>query len=93
MASNYPPGVTGREYQIAGADREEEATFDCPEHGEVSGWVEYYGGEKRAMHETGPESDMHYLAWESVDELDMGPDPDDLLDAARDRAREDSARA
>jgi hypothetical protein len=29
MASNYPPGVTGREYQIAGADLETEESRTC----------------------------------------------------------------
>jgi hypothetical protein len=29
MTSNYPPGVTGREWQIAGPDREETMTLDC----------------------------------------------------------------
>lgn len=27
--SNYPPGVTGREYEIAGADKEFEAARKC----------------------------------------------------------------
>ena len=29
MASNYPPGVTGMEYEIAGPDFEEEAKMRC----------------------------------------------------------------
>jgi transcription elongation factor Elf1 len=29
MASNYPPGVTGREYEIAGPDREWEEHRTC----------------------------------------------------------------
>lgn len=29
MLSNYPPGVTGREYQIAGADWEEASRETC----------------------------------------------------------------
>lgn len=29
MSSNYPPGVTGNEYEIAGADYEVEDTFVC----------------------------------------------------------------
>ena len=30
MASNYPPGVTGNEYAISGAEREWEAIAECP---------------------------------------------------------------
>lgn len=35
MYDNYPPGVTGNEYQIAGADREHEAERECRECGLV----------------------------------------------------------
>lgn len=28
--SNYPPGVTGNEYEIAGPDYEEEVEGECP---------------------------------------------------------------
>lgn len=31
--SNYPPGVTGNEYQISGAEREWEETRECPHCG------------------------------------------------------------
>lgn len=31
--SNYPPGVTGNEYQIGGAQREWEETRECPHCG------------------------------------------------------------
>ena len=31
---NYPPGVTGNEYAIAGPDYEQEADEPCPECGE-----------------------------------------------------------
>jgi len=30
MASNFPPGVTGNEYEIAGPDSEEESDVLCP---------------------------------------------------------------
>ncbi len=30
MASNYPPGVTGNEYEIAGADYEQDFDEKCP---------------------------------------------------------------
>lgn len=32
--SNYPPGVTGNEYEIAGPDYEREIDGECPECGE-----------------------------------------------------------
>ena len=38
MASNYPPGVTGSEYAIAGPDYEKESDEPCP-------WVMWYGAE------------------------------------------------
>ena len=31
MSSNYPPGVTGNEYEIAGPDYEQESNEVCPE--------------------------------------------------------------
>ena len=30
MSSNYPPGVTGNEYEIAGADYQKEVEGECP---------------------------------------------------------------
>ena len=33
--SNYPPGVTGGEFEIAGPDYEEELDEPCPECGQV----------------------------------------------------------
>jgi rubredoxin len=45
--SNYPPGVTGGEYQIAGADREVEEQVECPECGlDAIQLVSYYGYER-----------------------------------------------
>ena len=38
--SNYPPGVTGREYAIAGADYEIDATETCELTGEEEEGVE-----------------------------------------------------
>lgn len=35
--SNYPPGVTGNEYAIGGAEREWEAIAECPH----CGWIGY----------------------------------------------------
>lgn len=34
-ASNYPPGVTGNEYAIGGAQREWEEERECPHCGDV----------------------------------------------------------
>ena len=33
MSSNYPPGVTGNEYEIAGPDYERDVDEECPECG------------------------------------------------------------
>jgi hypothetical protein len=33
VVSNYPPGVTGNEYQISGAEREWEEERECPHCG------------------------------------------------------------
>jgi hypothetical protein len=47
--SNYPPGVTGNEYEIAGPDREFEDERTCPDCDQVSivdvtgyGWEEWW---------------------------------------------------
>ena len=38
MASNYPPGVTGMEFEINGADAERDRPdFECPRCGNVGG--------------------------------------------------------
>lgn len=34
MSSNYPPGVTGNEYEIAGPDYEQDHPESCPKCGE-----------------------------------------------------------
>ena len=34
FGSNYPPGVTGNEYQIAGADYEKDYAEPCPKCGD-----------------------------------------------------------
>lgn len=52
MLSNYPPGVTGNEYQIAGPDWEQEDHRYCPECGyEVDGTTEGYRGEVLFFHD------------------------------------------
>jgi len=43
--SNYPPGVTGREYQIAGPDHDYEEDRTCEKCGErCEHYVEQYEG-------------------------------------------------
>jgi len=39
MASNYPPGVTGNEYAIGGAEREWEAIAECPSCGAIGYFI------------------------------------------------------
>jgi hypothetical protein len=44
MASNYPPGVSGREYEIAGPDTEREADGTCSHCGLTGpGLIQTYG--------------------------------------------------
>lgn len=40
--SNYPPGVTGNEYEIVGPDREFETFREC-ESCEIVSWVDVTG--------------------------------------------------
>lgn len=45
MSSNYPPGVSGREYQISGAEREWEEKRWCHScDRETDWWMEAYQG-------------------------------------------------
>jgi len=45
MSSNYPPGVTGREFEIAGPDSEFESDHFCPVcYTSQPGFVMTYGG-------------------------------------------------
>ena len=45
MSFNYPPGVTGNEYEIAGPDWEVEVTGECPSCGhDDSLLAQGYGG-------------------------------------------------
>jgi len=46
MASNYPPGVTGDEYEIAGPDYERETDEPCENCGEIASLEQGYGGER-----------------------------------------------
>ena len=72
--SNYPPGVTGNEYEIAGLDDAVEEHYFCPRcHTQVSGWREFYGGQSRRYHEVRGEG-LHDDGWEFVDEPEIEPD-------------------
>ncbi len=42
--SNYPPGVTGREYEIAGPDYEGDSEEICPKCGKYLIEQGYHGG-------------------------------------------------
>jgi len=81
MLSNYPPGVSGREYEIAGPDREESATYHCSTCGHpVKGTVEFYGSQRRYAHVY--RGKVHLEEWE-----DWEPDDyeDELYELEKDR--------
>lgn len=46
MASNYPPGVTGNEYAIAGPDYEKELDIPCPACGAEAVIEQGYQGDR-----------------------------------------------
>ena len=76
MTSNYPPGVTGNEFQIAGPDYERESDLPCPECGAPTMELGYH-------HE-------HWLVCDNdhttdLEPLDEGPDPDRQHDEAIER--------
>ena len=78
MASNYPPGVTGREYEIAGPDFEREVAGACPKCGEESLIEQGYGG---AHWQSCVECD-YVSDWEYAPDEE---DPDDARDRREDR--------
>ena len=85
---DYPPGVTGNEYEIAGADYEKESDVPCPYEpkkgtedslpcGEPT-MESGYQGQRWLVCDNGHNTDL--------DPLDSdGPDPDQAYDEARDR--------
>lgn len=99
--SNLPPGVTGREYAIAGADWSGSATVECGledrtlkvcpvGHPEIELHVEVpvcpFEGEVDAETYRGVRTWTCPLCLgEHEDEIDDEPDPDDARDAAFDR--------
>ncbi len=74
MSSNYPPGVTGNEYAIGGAQREWIAEAECP----------YCGDENPKDHEAHYEFGVRAFCWDAacpgydgfeiVDDMEYEPD-------------------
>ena len=82
MASNFPPGVTGNEYEIAGPDYERESDTPCP-FIEESGWPCGAPTMEQVYHR---ERWLVCYEREHVTDLDdPGDDPDRKYDEERDR--------
>jgi hypothetical protein len=84
---NYPPGVSGNEYPIAGPDSEEEVIRTCPD--EACG----YSGYVTLL------TFRHETWWECprcgdlvTEEQERGPDPDEAYDAWREWREEPDDR-
>jgi len=76
MSSNYPPGVTGNEYAIAGPDYEEESDLPCPKCGKPT-------LEQRYRHDRWLVCENDHTT--GLEPLDEGPDPDRAHDEAVER--------
>lgn len=93
--SNYPPGVTGREWEIAGPDADGEELQDCvPCTEEAENEQDYDGPPLQTMHEWFlfdgyKHSRCTVCDTEKEDEIDCGPDPDDQRELERDREWDD----
>lgn len=93
MSSNYPPGVTGNEWQIAGADEwEGTRSVECTACGLEQDAEGTYSGDRWTANfwaectECGAEIDI-----EDIDVSDQfEPDPDYLMELAREQAWEDA---
>jgi hypothetical protein len=72
--SNYPPGVTGNEYEIAGPDYEREIDEPCPTCGSPMMEEGYRGDRWNVCH------DGHVFELDPIE-----PDPDRKYDEARER--------
>jgi hypothetical protein len=93
MSGYYPDGVTGAELEIAGPDREKDATREvkcdneeCEHYGELfeaEGTEWTYGHDGYFDWKCYP-CGKNYQAWFDADDK-YGPDPDDLRDAWLDR--------
>ena len=76
MSSNYPPEVTGNEFEIAGPDYEKELEESCDDCGETAVVELGYRGDRWAEY-TACGWMMDLPRWE--------PDPDRAYDEARER--------
>lgn len=76
--SNYPPGVTGNEFEIAGPDYERESDTACPVCLEkaMSCMEQGYRGERWLVCQDGHVTDLE----------PPEPDPDRAYDEARERS-------
>lgn len=75
--SNYPPGVTGSEYAISGAQREWEAEATCPHCG-ASGvfWHEYHPEFGTRAFCPNPDCLNETAGFEIIEDVEEEPDLD-----------------
>ncbi len=83
MESNFPPGVTGNEYAIAGSNYEKESDELCPA-------ILWYGSECQAPTMEEGYEDKRWLVCDGghktdLETLDPRDDPDRKYDEERDR--------
>ena len=75
MSNNFPPGVTGNEYAIAGPDYENESDIPCPKCGGETLEQRYHGDRW-----------IYCNACDFTNDIeDPGDDPDRKYDEERDR--------
>ena len=78
MANNFPPGVTGNEYAIAGPDYEKESDVPCSQCDNVPSMVEQgFQGNRWLVCDNGHTTEL--------EPPDPGDDPDRRYDEERDR--------
>lgn len=97
MGWNYPPGVTGNEYAIAGADSEWEEQHWCEQCLTTTVWaIERYGSEAWATcvgcdasveADLDPDDGRLYFDWED----DPGYSEQELAEILADRAESEAA--
>ena len=75
---DYPPGVTGNEFAIAGPDFEEESDLPCPQCGAPTMKLGY-------RHDRWLVCNSEHAHTTDLEPLDEGPDPDRAYDEERDR--------
>ena len=74
---NFPSGVTGREYAIAGPDYERDATQPCPYCGGVVAVEQGYSGTRWLV--------CAKCGWATQLYVEQGEDPDDARDRRMER--------